>query len=509
MGRIKKKDLIEIVKQLQNVNELIDKAGSLILGLDLAECQELAIKLGNYIEEHYSTQTTTTVDDGKNGNDAENQLTAPIIHTLEDYCELIYQMSLPENSSSNSVHKLSKKINKTLMTAQNAIDYNLPADKKQIVFLPYKASMWDSLESIWFAARDDEAVDAYVIPIPYFDKNPDGSVAQWHYEGDQFPIYVPITDWQNYSIPDEKPDVIFIHNPYDDCNYVTSVYPQYYSRELKEYTDCLVYVPYFVMDGIWIGNESIENQGSINSDYIVVQNQYEKNQYKKFLQSLDTNSDLDKKILPYGSPKLDKVRLLTEENISIPAYWTRRIQSQKPKLILMYNTGVGPFLKSDGEFYLKRMEEFINYCVQRNILVLWRPHPLMESTLKSMRMQYYESYMKIKRSFQDNEVGILDESSDMYPAIYLSDAYCGDGSSITWLYRATGKPVAIFYENRDEVVLLGKGDSYPKENKSFWVEDNDDLMEYFVNEKIILSNEQQLSTKKGTCGKKVYEAVVK
>ena len=42
----------------------------------------------------------------------------------------------------------------------------------EAIFLPYKASMWDSLESVWKAADADPECDAYVIPIPYYDKNP-------------------------------------------------------------------------------------------------------------------------------------------------------------------------------------------------------------------------------------------------------------------------------------------------------------------------------------------------
>ncbi len=39
--------------------------------------------------------------------------------------------------------------------------------KNIIVFLPYKASMWDSLESVWRAAYEDkEHCEAYVVPIP-------------------------------------------------------------------------------------------------------------------------------------------------------------------------------------------------------------------------------------------------------------------------------------------------------------------------------------------------------
>ncbi len=38
--------------------------------------------------------------------------------------------------------------------------------KLEVVFMPYKASMWDCLESVWLAARDDESCNAVVVPIP-------------------------------------------------------------------------------------------------------------------------------------------------------------------------------------------------------------------------------------------------------------------------------------------------------------------------------------------------------
>ena len=64
----------------------------------------------------------------------------------------------------------------------------------EAVFLPYKASMWDSLESVWKAADEDPDCDAYVIPIPYFDRNPDGSFGPMHDERLDYPDNVPVTD---------------------------------------------------------------------------------------------------------------------------------------------------------------------------------------------------------------------------------------------------------------------------------------------------------------------------
>ena len=86
--------------------------------------------------------------------------------------------------------------------------------KKEIVFLPYKASMWDSLESIWqAAAADKEHCNAYVVAIPYADLTPEHTAKEWHCEKGLFPEYVPVLDFRAVDLEKMHPDVIFIHNP--------------------------------------------------------------------------------------------------------------------------------------------------------------------------------------------------------------------------------------------------------------------------------------------------------
>ena len=80
---------------------------------------------------------------------------------------------------------------------------------------------------------------------------------------------------------------------------------------------------------------------------------------------------------------------------------------------------------------------------REDAVLLWRPHPLMESTFSSMRPVLRERYVRLKERFIREKIGIYDDTPDMYPAIGLSDAYYGDWSSLVRLYRETGKPVMI------------------------------------------------------------------
>ena len=351
MRRYKKKELLETADMLVEANEVIGRLcksntdGALEL---LGQCQESAILLGNLIE---------SKGDGY----------AELVEILENYCENIYQMSIAI-SAEEQIRKLSKKIQKQLIYLNNKIQHEIPEDKKEVVFFPYKASMWDSLESVWMAADADEDTDAYVVPIPYYDKNPDGTFREMHYEGDQYPDYVPVTNYEEYDFEERRPDIIFIHNPYDQFNYVTSVHPRFYSGNLKQYTEKLVYIPYFILGEIKPDDEEALkgmkhfciNEAVKNADKVIVQSEDMRQVYIKVLTeesggSKEARDYWEKKIDGSGSPKVDKVLRTKKEDLEIPEEWLKVIQ--KPdgswKKIVFYNTSVTALLQYDEQMLRK------------------------------------------------------------------------------------------------------------------------------------------------------------
>ena len=190
----------------------------------LAECQEFAVELGNAIEE------------------TEGEGCVTVSH-VEKYCETLFCVyeainSLEEKEAlerpniTGNANKVYKKLKKQLLNVENSVKNDLPI-RKEVAFFPYKASMWDSLESVYLAAKADPDCDAYCVPIPYFDLNSDHSFGRMHYEGNEYPKDIEVIDWQTYRFEERRPDVIFIHNPYDGWNHVTSVHPRYYAKNLK------------------------------------------------------------------------------------------------------------------------------------------------------------------------------------------------------------------------------------------------------------------------------------
>ena len=305
--------------------------------------------------------------------------------------------------------------------------------KKELVFLPYKASMWDSLESVWKAAHEDkEHCNAHVIPIPYADLTPEGGVAEWHCERGLFPEYVPTLDWQQVDLEEWHPDVIFIHNPYDNQNRVTSVEARYYSHQLRSRTDLLVHSPYYVTSG-YMGEGQALCPAYPNVDYIVVQSEKVCRQFHPSVPR--------EKLLPLGSPKLDKVIRVCREMPEPPEDWTPKMKGRK---VYFYNTSLSGLLQ-DTEGYLRKMRYvFQAFEGREDACLLWRPHPLLEATLRSMREGYMEAYESLKRSFLEKGLGIYDDTPDIEMAIAHSDVYLGDmGTSVTALFGVTGKPLFI------------------------------------------------------------------
>ncbi len=447
MSKAVRKQLFSTLDTLTKATQLLHKllmngktedAASL-----LVECQDCAIAIGTQIDEVYGEDTDS-------------------VHGLEEYCELIYQMSESLNSYAER-GRIYEQLCKQLEMISNAMEQELP-DKVEKVFLPYKASMWDSLESVYLAAKADENCDAYCIPIPYYDKNKDGSFGEMRYEGGEYPENIEITDWQTYDFQKRIPDVIYIHNPYDQCNFVTSVHPMFYSANLKTITDELIYIPYFVLNEIEPNNQAAIDgmkhfcflPGTVNADKVILQSENMRqiyiNEYLKAAKEQGLAGEhvdrraLEKKFLGTGSPKFDKVMRARKDDVSIPPEWLPIIE--KPdgsrKKIIFYNTGIAAFLKHN-EKMLEKMKDALQVFEENKdeVALLWRPHPLLENTIKSMRLPLWQEYREIVDRYKAAGWGIYDDTADMDRAIVLSDAYYGDPSSVVQLYQKTGKPILI------------------------------------------------------------------
>jgi len=402
----------------------------------LAQMQEMAILLGTGLDE--------TIGEGSEE-----------VSLLEKYCELVWKCNNTETAE--EILAVLEEMEQLVLRVGTLVSEDMK-EKKIIVFLPYKASMWDSLESIWKAAVENPDCEPYVVPIPYYDKLPNGRFGEMHYEGERFPKYVPVVPYQEFNLALEQPDVIFFHNPYDAFNHVTTVHPAFYSDKLKKYTKKLVYVPYYVSLNT-VTPESVTMPGAVFADLVYVSSEKIREVYLKAFtemreQEFHTEQLKDEKIIVAGSPKVDRVEyyIAHPELCECPEEWKSMLyrNGEKRKALLL-NTSLGDMLRH-GQVHVDGIKRAIEEFKRRDDCVLWwRPHPLVRPTLEFVQPEIYHQYVALEEQYLEENIGIFDTTEDVERAIVMTDGYYGvPSSSLVTMYGLTGKPILV-HETEEEI----------------------------------------------------------
>ena len=429
--------LLDAIKIFREEESTVDQDQAVQL---LTQMQQIAITIGEILEQ----------DQG----DVQK-----VIRSLEDICELLYQLSLAL-ADQQQVRTYEAEVEEHLMSLRTRLAAITP--RKEIVFLPYQVSMWDSLESVWQAADSDKEVDSYVVPIPFFDVMPDGSPGALHDQSEDYPAEVPVTSYEHYYLEERHPDVIFFHNPYDGCNAVTRVPEQYYASRLKKCTEKLVYIPYFVSEPGGPGDHQCYMPGVLFADHVIAQPGAICEKYSRiYSEKMKENGwegllvPAEGKFIGMESPKFDKVINSGYTVEELPTDWQQVIlrPDGSRKRIILYNLAIDVLLHFDEKLLAKIDRVFAVFKERKDdVVLLWRPHPLLMNTIDSMRPELRDAYLSRVRAFRQESWGIYDDTPDPNLAIAISDAYYGDGSSVVITYQATEKPILIQnVEGEDEL----------------------------------------------------------
>lgn len=465
----------------------------------LVKCQEAAIAVGEGLEQ---CQRAYDIQAVKKLN---------LISMIEDFCETVYQCTQEPIDECQYVKLRS-------IIRQVSLELEFIPKTYRIVFLPYKAAMWDSMESIWRAFAADDHCETTVVPIPYFVANRQTNEWDVEYDGNMYPPDVPVVYFQDYLLGDKKPDVIFMHYPFDNINHVTSMHPAYFSEELKKKGDKLAYVPYYVNAG-FISDVYIDLPLLHRADYLFFQSERAK-------KSCEGQPYYDR-IVALGSPKFDKVIQLMKNKPDAPKDWNVDLNGKKS---LMLNTTITDFLKN-GEALINKLYFFFNAVKDRDeLVIIWRPHPLLEGTVRAMRPQFVDKYHDLVQYFRENNIGVFDTTGDVSTSVVLSDGYIGsDYSSIVDLFEVCGKPVYLFDSQKIYDAKKQRNCMRAKAEDVFVKKDEldyfschesekymfEDFMDDMLNERLEQVKQNQLMAEAdiaanldGTAGEKIYEYIM-
>ena len=238
-------------EQADSVAQLLDM---------LAQCQGVAIDLGNFIEQMKGEQHPSA---------------KVCVAALEKYCEKIFnaynKLSLineqPEEnpqidngtqagtaqavwtdkiqseSDLYGCEALQQAFVQMKQTVENEIIH-----KKLVAFLPDNPKRWKEMQALYDYYRQQENTEVCVIPLPLFAKNLYGEIVAGQDEYDkndkrgEYPADLNIIAWHTVQMQSYEFAAIVIQNPYDAENPYLTVPTAYYAKQLQQYTDCLIYM---------------------------------------------------------------------------------------------------------------------------------------------------------------------------------------------------------------------------------------------------------------------------
>lgn len=413
--------LIKIHEKLEVLMQYGEKETVLQL---LQEMQNVAVGIGESIEKKVGEGTQT-------------------VACLEQYCEMAYQVyemiceqGMPDPGEVRTI------LDETVqMIMQEAERMKI---RREVVFMPYHASHWSVLESLWQEASADEDCDVKVVPIPYYYKRQMGAVlSEMQYDGDQFPDYVQITPYYEYFVENNHPDVIYIQNPYDQWNYSVTVNEKYYSSELWKNTEQLIYIPWFKIDemdpederGLKSREYFVPFPGVVNADQVIVQSEAMKQSYVEYLCQWvgeEARPIWEEKIQGTGAEFYE-----AKKEVQRPAEW------QDKKLILYYISGNGLLehkekMISKIEYALKVFEE-----QKEHIHVLWLQDENLRERLLHRVPGILKKYENLLKKYDGKDWITIEGPLEEEKAVQMADAFYGDAGRTAQLVKQSEKPVML------------------------------------------------------------------
>ena len=428
-----------------------------------------------------------------------------IANLLAKHFELLYKLSICEVDKEH--------LNKSFDLIKNTIINDFQPNHIEVVFLLHLASCSDSLETIYLAAQQDPDCDAYWIPLPYYarDENFAFSFESRKYEGQEHYPNIQCTSYEEYDIAERRPDAIFTFFMYER-NHGINLLDDYLCENLKNLTDMLVSVPYYVDIEEFSPNFHFGHPCYEHVHKAIIATEKQRNLIVKTLcekldkdNTMETKKILDKRFVTLGSPKYDKVLNTTRENSKLPESYANLIKDKKVILYITSVSSIGFYSYDDDEiyFYFANMIEILEYFISRDDVVLWfRPHPLMQVP---MTEEVKEAYMTFIKDRKLNSSFIYDDTADLHRAIAWSDALYGDWSSITLLYQVTGKPIMINRNTRGDL-LEGLKPSLDKLGGIRYENENDTL-DNFIEYVLKTDSINYKPTIEANAGKNIYEYI--
>ena len=377
------------------------------------------------------------------------------VKLLEQYLEVIYKVAKYvqkfdegisyEASAESKYAECDEGVKDTFASISEAIDSEI-VNRRSVLFLPVKAKHFSSMRMAYEMEAATPDTDVYVMPLPYYYKEYDGSFKdEMHIDTEEFiKANIPVTDYSRFDLSLLCPEKIYINSAYDEYNMAVSVDTRFYARNVKKYTEKLIYIPYFKLMEFdranypcWYNMQYYCTvPGVVMADKVYVQSE---NTRKVYIDKLNEWAG-DEQYTDIWEQKIDVYNESCEEHSE------DELRDAGSKKTIVWFVSAGSLAEFGDKYIEKAYRNLDVFALSKDKLkVLLISEPFLDEMIKTYSDELYKKWTGFIDEFNKSGVGeVVSQVEDQsVEALLKANAYYGDPSYICKDFILMKKPVML------------------------------------------------------------------
>ncbi len=377
------------------------------------------------------------------------------VKLLEQYLEVIYKVAKYvqkfdgsinyEESAESKYAECDEGVKDTFASISEAIDSEI-VNRRSVLFLPVKAKHFSSMRMAYEMEAATPDTDVYVMPLPYYYKEYDGSFKdEMHIDTEEFiKANIPVTDYSRFDLSLLCPEKIYINSAYDEYNMAVSVDTRFYARIVKKYTEKLIYIPYFKLMEFdranypcWYNMQYYCTvPGVVMADKVYVQSD---NTRKVYIDKLNEWVG-DEKYTEIWEQKIDVYNESCEEHSE------DELRDAGSKKTIVWFVSAGSLAEFGDRYIEKAYRNLDVFALSKDKLkVLLNSEPFLDEMIKTYSDELYKKWTGFIDEFNRSGIGevVSQGEEKSVEALLKANAYYGDPSYICKDFILMKKPVML------------------------------------------------------------------
>ena len=377
------------------------------------------------------------------------------VKLLEQYLEVIYKVAKYvqkfdegisyEASAESKYAECDEEVKDTFASISDAIDSEI-VNRRSVLFLPVKAKHFSSMRMAYEMETATPDTDVYVMPLPYYYKEYDGSFKdEMHIDTEEFiKANIPVTDYSRFDLSLLCPEKIYINSAYDEYNMAVSVDTRFYARNVKKYTEKLIYIPYFKLMEFdranypcWYNMQYYCTvPGVVMADKVYVQSG---NARKAYIDKLNEWVG-DEQYTEIWEQKIDVY------NESCEKHSEDELRDAGSKKTIVWFVSAGSLAEFGDKYIEKAYRNLDVFALSKDKLkVLLNSEPFLDEMIKNYSDELYKKWTGFIDEFNRSGIGeVVSQVEEKSVDVLLkATAYYGDPSYICKDFILMKKPVML------------------------------------------------------------------